>query len=154
MARERISVRVTYDVVTEASVVDGDTADGGFIDPRTERRRSLKRGGHREHDRTLKASRSGKLDWSLRAAIEFIDGRSCAGHESDWQRSDDRMSIDARDEYQGCDIERMGGSRVVSINYTLFIDGVSFGTLDRIARLLQGRVYFANVPELNRRKVA
>jgi hypothetical protein len=149
-----IRVSVTYDIVTEASVVDGDTADNGYIQPGTEARRSYARGGKRIIDRNIRMSRAGRFDWTLRDALAFLDSQNCASHETCWQRSDDTMSIDASGAYQGCDVERLGGSTVLSIRYTLHIAGATYGTLDRVARLLQGRVYFANAPQLNRRKVA
>jgi hypothetical protein len=147
-------VSVTYDIVTEASVVDGDHADNGYIDPRDESRRSFARGGKVRVGRNIRMSRTGRFDWTLREALEFLDNRSCQSYESCWQRSDDTLSIDGSGEYQGCDVERMGGSRVISVSYTLHIAEATYGTLDRIARLLQGRVYFANVPYLNRKRVA
>lgn len=148
-------VSVTYSVVTESSVVDGDYADHGFIDPRSEQRRSFARGGKRAVERNIRMSQAGRFDWTLREAIEFIVGRSCASHESCWQRADDTLTIEATGEYQGCDIERMGGSRVLSVSYSLHIDcerpegGVAYGTLDRLARLFASNgVYFANIPAL------
>ncbi len=145
MARERMTVHVTYDVVTEVSVQDGDTADGGFIDPRTERRRSLKRGGKREHERTLKASRSGRLDWTLRAAIAFIDAQNCGHHETDWCPENDHcgLSVYATDAYEAHSTDAQPG--VLSINYALHVKGLSGGSCGRLARLLRSKgVHFAN----------
>lgn len=152
-------VSVTYSVITEASVVDGDHADHGYIHPLTEARRSYARGGKRVIERNIRMSRAGKFDWSLREAIAFIVGRSCNSHESRWLRSDYRLTIIACGEYQGADEgkERMHGSPVVSVNYDLHIEGVSYGTLDRLARMFaRNGVYFCNVPQLlkGRRRVA
>lgn len=144
-------VSVTYDIVTEASAVDGDHADHGYIAPGTETRRSYARGGKRVIERNIRMSRAGRFDWTLREAIDFIVGRSCASHETCWTGADDHMSIRASSEYQGCDIERLGGSTVVSVAYDLHIAGASDGTLDRLARLFaRNGVYFANVPRLVR----
>jgi hypothetical protein len=149
-------VSVTYDVVTEASAIDGDHADHGYIQPDTETRRSYARGGKRQIDRNVRMSRAGRFDWKLRDAIEFIATRACECHETCWVRSNDTLSIRACSEYQGCDAgkERINGSPVVSVSYDLHIDGVSFGTLDRLARMFaRNGVYFANVPALMREAV-
>lgn len=146
-------VSVTYDVITEASVEDGDYADHGYIQPGTEARRSYARGGKRVIERNIRMSRAGRFDWTLREAIEFIGGRSCNSHESCWVGSDDRLTIIASGEYQGVDEgkERIAGSPVISVNYDLHIEGVSFGTLDRLARMFASNgVYFANMPRLLR----
>lgn len=145
MARECIKVSVTYDVVTEESVQDGDTADGGFIDPRTERRRSLKRGGKREYERTLKASRAGRLNWDLSEAMRWIEAQCCGHHETDWCPENDRcgLTVYSTDAYETHSTDAQPG--VLSINYALHVKGLSAGSFIRLARLLRSNgVYFAN----------
>lgn len=145
MARESMRVSVTYDVVTEESAVDGATADGGFIDPRTERRRSLERGGKRVHERTLKASRSGRLDWTLRAAIEFVEAQNCAHHETDWCPENNHcgLTVYSTDAYETHSTDARPG--VLSINYAVHVKGLSDGSYTRLARLLRRNgVSFAN----------
>lgn len=145
MARERIRVTVTYDVITEDSAEHGDTADGGFIDPRTERRRSLRRGGKREHERTLKASRAGRLDWTLRAAIEFIDAQNCGHHETCWCPENNHcgLTVYSTDAYETHSTDAQPG--VLSINYALHVTGLSDGSFIRLARALKANnVHFAN----------
>lgn len=157
MARERLRVSVTYDLVTEALVQDGDTADNGYIDPATERRRSFSNGRKRDLDRTHRLARAGKFDFpSLRAALAYVSGRNCAAHETCWTGDESCMSIYATGEYEGCDVEHFRGSRVLSANYALHIEGASLGTLERLARVLahqpHERVYFANRRDLQARK--
>jgi hypothetical protein len=72
---------VTYETYTEDSLRDGDMADHGWIQPVTERLRSLRKGGRRIYDRNVRMARAGKFDWRLRDAIEFIAGQSFASHE-------------------------------------------------------------------------
>jgi hypothetical protein len=140
-------VSITFDAVTEECVTDGDTSDNGYICPRTEGRRSFRTRG----ERYIKAARNGRYDWpSLRRALEWLGAQNCAEYKTCWTRSDDCMSIDARGAYETHTSDRRPGE--ISLSYTLHIEGATYGTLDRIARLLSGRVYFANVPQLNRRK--
>lgn len=152
MPRERMSVSVTYDLVTEESVQDGDTADNGYIHPTTEQRRSFSNGRRRDVERNMRLARAGKLDFpSLRAAFAFIDNQSCAHHETCWSGNETTLSVRATDAYQGLDIEECGGSLVLSVSYDLHIEGVSNGTLDRLARVLaSNRVYCANRRQLRR----
>lgn len=151
MARESMRVSVTYDVVTEESVVDGDTADGGFIDPRTERRRSLKRGGKREYERTLKASSSGRLHWDLSEALRWVKAQCCAHHETDWCPENNHcgLTVYSTDAYETHSTDAQPG--VLSINYAVHVRGLSDGSYTRLARVLRGNgVYFANYPWANR----
>jgi hypothetical protein len=144
MARERMTVSVTYDVV------DGDTADNGYIDPRSERRRTFRS----PRGRYVKAAQKGRYDWpSLRAAIEFIDAQNCASHETCWTRSDDTLTIYASDAYETHSTDARPGE--LALSYALHITGVTYGTLDRLARMFaRNGVYFSNVPQLLKHRKA
>lgn len=147
MATKRLHrVSVTYTLITEASVQDGDHADNGYIDARTERRRSFSNGRRRDVERNIRIAQSGKCDFpSIREALRFIDAQNCSHHESCWDGSERTLGISATDAYQGCDVETLGGSPVISVNYDLHLQGLSYGTLDRLARVLASNgVYFAN----------
>jgi hypothetical protein len=145
MAR-KLSVSVTYDAVSNASIIDGDTSDNGYIDPRTERRRTFRSKGQRY----VKAAQRGRYDWpSLRAAIAFIDAQNCASHETSWTRSDDTLTIYASDAYETHSTDARPGE--LALSYALHITGATYGTLDRLARMLaRNGVYFSNVPALVR----
>lgn len=159
--RVGLRVSVTYDLVTEESVQDGDTADNGYIDPATERRRSFASGRKRDVERSMRLSRAGKFDWpSLRAALAFIGSQNCAHHETCWTgplgaAGESALSVYCTDAYQDCNAEYVGKSRIVSTSYCLHIDGCSAGTADRIARMLAANgVYFANRRDLQARRSA
>jgi hypothetical protein len=152
-----IRVEVTYDLVTEESAIDGDHADHGYIDARTERRRSFASGRKRDTERNMRMARAGKLGFpSLREALRFIDRQCCAHHETCWTgplgaAGEQTLRVYSTDAYQDCNAEYVDGSRVVSVSYCLHIDGCSVGTADRIARLLANNgVYFANRRDLRR----
>lgn len=149
-----IRVSVTYDLVTEASASDGDHADNGYIDARTEQRRSFRRGGWRNTERSMRLARAGKFDFpSLREAMRFIDAQNCEHHETCWLGSEDCLSVYCTGAYQGCDVESVRGSQVVSVDYCLHIEGCSAGSMDRIARVLAANgVYFANRRDLQRKR--
>jgi hypothetical protein len=148
-------VSVTYNLTTEESVQDGDHADHGYIDARDESRRSYAAGRKRDIESNMRQARAGKFDFpSLRAALAFISSQNCAHHETCWTgplgaAGESTLSVYCTDAYQGCDVEHVDGSRVVSIGYCLHIDGCSAGTADRIARVLAANgVYFANRRDL------
>lgn len=149
-------VSVTYDLVTEASAEDGDHADNGYIDARTERRRSFSNGRKRDIDASMRQARAGKFDFpSLREALRFIDAQNCGHHETCWLGTEDCLSVYCTDAYQGCDVESIRGSRVVSVSYCLHIEGCSEGTMERIARMLASNgVYFANRRDLQRKRAS
>lgn len=150
-------VSVTYDLATEDSVQDGDTADSGYIDARTERRRSFSNGRKRDVESSMRQARAGKFDFpSLREALRFIDAQSCSHHETCWTgplgaAGESTLSVYCTDAYQDGHSEHVRGSRVVSVSYCLHIDGCSAGTADRIARVLASNgVYFANRRDLRK----
>lgn len=160
--RERVMrVSVTYDLVTEESSQDGDHADHGYIDARTERRRSYAAGRKRDVESNMRQARAGKFDFpSLREALAFISKQSCAHHETCWTgpmgaAGEQTLTVYCTDAYQGCDVETVDGSQVTSVSYCLHIDGCSAGTADRIARVLAANgVYFANRRDLQRKRAS
>lgn len=150
-------VSVTYDLVTEESSQDGDHADHGYIDARTERRRSFVSGRKRDVESNMRQARAGKCDFpSLREALRFINAQNCAHHETCWTgplgaAGESQLRVYSTDAYQDCNAECIRGSRVASVSYCLHIDGCSSGTADRIARVLAANgVYFANRRDLRR----
>jgi len=141
-----VKVSVTYDVVTEESVVDGATADNGWIDPKTEARRSLMNGRKRDTARHLRMAQAGKLNWRLRDAIAFISAQNCAHHESCWTPENNHcgLGVSATDAYETHSTDAQPG--VLSINYDLHVQGLSAGSYARLARVLASNgVYFANM---------
>jgi hypothetical protein len=145
-------VSVTYSLVTEESVVDGDHADHGYIQPGTEARRSFANGRKRDIERNVRMARADKFEFAtLREALAFISRQNCASHETCWDGSERTMGIYCTDAYQGCDVENFRGSPVLSVGYDLHIQGCSYGTLDRLARVLMTNgVYFANCRRVQR----
>lgn len=141
-----IRVSVTYDVVTQASAEEGDAAERGYIDPRTERERPTDAGRKRDIERTERLAKAGRLAWRLRDAIAFIGRQNCANHETDWtQENNGRgLAVYATDAYETQSTDARPG--VLSVNYCLHVDGLSYGSFARLARVLAGNgVYFANV---------
>jgi hypothetical protein len=146
-----VKVSVTYDIVTEESVVDGDTADRGYIDPTTERERSLVNGRRRDIERTTRARDKGRLYWRLREAIAFIDKQCCASHESCWTPENNHcgLGVSASGAYETHSTDARPG--VVSVNYDLHVRGLSAGSYARLARVLANNgVRFANMRSLCR----
>lgn len=142
---------VTYDIVTEASAEQGDAADGGWIDPRTHRERSLRNGRKRDIERTSRAASAGRLNWRIRDAIAFIDAQNCANHESYWTPENNHcgLGVSATGAYETYSTDARPG--VVSVNYDLHIRGLSAGSYARLARVLAANgVYFANMRSLRR----
>lgn len=138
-------VSVTYDIVTPASAEEGDAAERGYIDPRTERERPTDAGRKRDIERTERAAKAGRLNWSLRDAIAFIGRQNCARHETDWtQGANGRgLAVYATDAYETQSTDARPG--VLSVNYSLHVDGLSYGSFARLARVLAGNgVCFAN----------
>jgi len=148
-------VSVTYTLITEESSQDGDSADNGYIDPATERRRSFSNGRKRDVQRNIRRAQAGAFEFpSIREALAFIDRQSCSHHETCWDGCDRSLSVSCTGAYQGCDVESFRGSRVVSVDYDLHVQGTSYGTLERIARMLAANgVYFANRRDLQRKSV-
>lgn len=145
-------VSVTYDIVTAASALDGDAAERGYIDPRTERERPTNAGRKRDIGRTERAAKAGRLNWRLRDALAFIDKQCCAHAESDWMLDNARLglAVYATDAYETHSTDARPG--VISVDYSLHVRGLSPGSYMRLARLLASKgVDFGNVPTLRKR---
>ena len=125
-----MAVSVTYEVITDESATDGDTADNGYVHPETEARRSFATGNRRLRDRNIRMAQAGKFHWTLREALRFIDAQCCESFEG---QVDDHMTVRAMGEYHASQYEQL------QVNYALHIDGVSSGTLDRLARVFEGK---------------
>jgi hypothetical protein len=149
-----IRVSVTYDVVTEASVVDGDTADNGWIHPQTEARRSLAKGGKRVYARNLRMAQAGKFDWTLRDAVKFISDNQCGSLEGDLGQPYVQteagtgpytqpiilaQDVSVRAPSDGYDIVMgsKGYEHGESVSYTLHVSGITTGTAERLTRVLE-----------------
>lgn len=72
----RACVTVGYETLTDESVENGDVEDTGLIHPETEKRHSYRKGGERVRQANIRRSRAGELDWSLRAAIDWLESNS------------------------------------------------------------------------------
>lgn len=127
-----LSVRITYDTVSEDSVVDGATADNGFILP-NEDRLSYARGGKRAIARNIRRSQRGAVEWRcLRAALDFLKRQD--GDRDPWQaqHDGDSISVTVYGEHDpSCKDE-------LQATYTLHLGGkLSDGSWARIGRLLE-----------------
>jgi hypothetical protein len=81
MSNAAAKCTVTYELYTAESLEDGDMADHGWVQPGTERTRSLRTGCRRMYERNLRMARAGKFDWSLRDAVAYLEGQSFGSHE-------------------------------------------------------------------------
>lgn len=129
----RLSVTITYDVISEESVVDGATCDNGFIDPHGERR-SFSNGRKRDIARNISQSRRGHFEWSLLDALDFL--RKQDGDREVWEATHDgdRLSVRVFGEYNE------GNGPELQATYTLHLKGnLSRGTWTRIERLLASK---------------
>lgn len=123
-----LRINVTFETITEESARDGDTADHGWVDPRTEGRRSLCRGGKRIYERHVRMAQRGRFNWDLSAALRFIEAQRCESYEG---QVDDRIWVRAMGEYHASQYEGL------QTNYALHIEGCSDGSMRRIERLLE-----------------
>lgn len=131
-------ITVSFEEITSASAEDGDFADTGFVQPGTGAWRSLRKGGKRMYDRNVRMSQAGRFNWSLGAALRFIDAQCCESFEGQidsymYPSNPDRMSVRALGEYHAREYQGR------QVNYTLHIDRVSEGTIARLRRALEGR---------------
>ena len=134
-------IQVTFETISDESASNGDFADHGFIHPETEERHSCAT----ERALTLREAREGVFQWpSIRAALAY-----CRAQAGDRERPvgqvderpvgqvDDRVSATFYGTYDPDQTDEM------QVNVTLFVEGVSDGTLARLSRVLEGRgVYF------------
>lgn len=122
--KRRLSVRVTFATITEESASNGDHADNGYISP------VLSEGYRQPEDDT-------PAEWSLRDALRFMRDKN--DHvETCWMPGGD-LTLSGTGNTDDCEGDEIG------VCYDLHIDGVSDGTMMRLARLLRSNgVYFAN----------
>ena len=122
-------VSVTYETISDASARDGDADDMGWIDPRTEGRRSHRKGGKVRTERAVRMAQQGKLDWDLSEALRWIEAQCCESHEG--QDDGDSITVRALGEYHASQYQ------CLQVNYGLHVKGASPGSMRRIARLLE-----------------
>lgn len=122
--KRRMSVRVTFATITEESASNGDHAENGYVSP-------VLSEGYRQPEDDAPA------EWSLRDALRFMqDKNTCV--ETCWMPGDD-LTLSGTGNTDDCEGDEIG------VCYDLHIDGVSDGTMMRLARLLNSNgVYFAN----------
>jgi hypothetical protein len=133
-ASRRLTVEITYDTVSEDSLVDGATADNGFVTP-LEDRASFASPRKRERERNISRARRGAFRWTLRYALDYL--RRVDGDREPWEGQADGTSISVRvlGEHDPSNAAELQAT------YTLHLkgDGVSTGTWERLARLLAAR---------------
>lgn len=127
MAR-KLEVSVTYETISDASASNGDADDMGWIDPRTEKRRSHRKGGHERTNRAVRMAQAGRFRWDLSEALRFIEAQCCETLEG---QVDSEISVRALGEYHASQYQ------CLQVNYGLHIEGCSDGSLARITRLLE-----------------
>ena len=125
--KRRMSVRITYSTLTEESVSEGDQADNGYMSP-------VLSEGYRQPDGDTPA------EWSLREALAFMADK-CSHIETCWTPSDGCNGW-----YSGTGNTSDCEGDEIEVCYDLHVDGVSDGTMMRLARVLKANgVYFANM---------
>lgn len=142
-------VSVTYHVVTPASSEEGDSADNGWIHPKTERKVSI--GGrcvrHDWYTKRVARAKNGEFDWSLREALDYLRNNAEGPietrlHEA-FVRTEGRVSLaagltlEARADGHEIVVGRNGYEYGDATTLELHISGVSAGTADRLYRLLR-----------------
>lgn len=125
----RLTVSVTYETISDASAREGDADDMGWIDPRTERRRSHRKGGKVRTERAVRLAQQGRYNWDLSEALRWIEAQCCESYEG--QDDGDRLSVRAMGEYHASQYQQL------QVNYGLHIEGASPGSHARIAKLLE-----------------
>ncbi|RPJ39931.1 MAG: hypothetical protein EHM35_01015 [Planctomycetaceae bacterium] len=132
-------VRISYSTITEESAAWGDHAENGWID--TDECRS---DVHIDDE---------SVQWGLRDAMRFMADK-CSHIETDWtpesgtERGFGSRWFSGTGNTSDCEDDE------IEVCYDLFIKHVSDGTAMRLARLMASNgVYFANVRQLQRRRV-
>jgi len=126
-----LEVTITYDTVSEESVVDGATSDNGFIDP-SETRRSFSNGRERDVARNIRQAQRGQFAWALRAALDFLQRHD--GQREPWEAQHNGDSISVR----VCGEHNPSNADELQATYTLHLQGkLSAGSWARVARLLE-----------------
>lgn len=128
-----LTVEITYDTVSEESVVDGATSDNGYITPQEERA-SFANGRKRDIERNVRRARNGRYRWTLQAALAWLKRQD--GDREPWeaQHNGDSLTVRVFGEYdESCKEE-------LQATYTLHLSGkLSDGTWARISRLLESK---------------
>jgi hypothetical protein len=127
----RLVVEITYDTVSDESVVDGATADNGFITPEEERA-SFSNGRKRDIERNIGRARRGRYRWTLRAALDYLKRQD--GDREPWEAQHNGHSLSVR----VCGEHDEACKEELQATYTLHLSGkVSNGSWARICRLLE-----------------
>ena len=118
---------VTFELLTAASVQEGDTADHGWIDPRTERERSLCVGGKVMRERNIRMAQKGTFDWRLRDAVKFLtDNAGGPVAQAEYNVGDQSLRVDLHQDGSDIIMGRNGyEEEQTRKNYSLFCQGVS-----------------------------
>lgn len=143
-------VTITYEHLTDASIEAGDVEDNGWVQPGTEKQRSLRKGGARTYERNVRMAQRGRFDWRLRDAVEWLDnnnpgyiseGYADNGHVETEGRVRDVWSLTVRALADGQDIVvgRNGYEHGGRTNYELHLSDASHGTRERLRRVLAKR---------------
>ena len=144
-ARKRMNVRVSFSTITEESASDGAHADNGWIDSDYHNRHTS---NDDDRSTTIELAQAGAYDWpSLRDAMRFMADK-CSHIETDWTPGAEGRWFSGT----GCKDDCAGDE--IEVCYDLHISDISDGTAHRLARVMADNgVYFANVRQLQRRRV-
>lgn len=126
-----LSVEITYDTVSESSVVDGATSDNGYITPSADRA-SFSNGRKRDVARNIRQAQRGRFAWTLRSALDFLKRQD--GDREPWeaQHNGDSLTVRVFGEHDPSNAGELQAT------YTLHLGGkLSAGTWARLARLLE-----------------
>jgi len=118
---------VTFELLTPASVEEGDFHDHGWIDPRTERERSLRLGGKAMRERNIRMAQKGTFDWRLSAAVKFLnDNAGGPVAQAEYSVGDQTLRVDLHQDGSDVVVGRHGYEEDPNRkNYSLFCEGLS-----------------------------
>ncbi len=133
MPERKMRVRVTYSTITEESCSEGDHADNGYV--------------QFDGTRAVPESTDECLSWGLRDAMQFMSEHT--DHiETDWTPGETGRWYSGTGCTDDCEGDEIG------VCYDLHVSNISDGTAHRLARVMADNgVYFANVRQLQRRRV-
>lgn len=118
---------ITYEIITEESAQEGDVAEHGWWMPGY--CEYPLRDANGQHDETLADANNGVFNLDLRTAITNAMDLGC----TEMNICDNRLSIRSVDAAADREYFEEGESRY----YTLHIEGVSKGTVDRVVELFR-----------------
>lgn len=133
LAPSPLTAEITYDTVSESSVVDGATSDNGFVTP-GEDRASFANGRKRVIERNVRQAQRGAFRWTLRNALDFLQRHD--GDREPWeaQHNGDSISVRVCGEYDPTNADELQAT------YTLHLEGkLSAGSWARVERLLESK---------------